>query len=136
MLTLLSPAKSLDFDAPANGLQVSEPRFQPDTRILIKRAKELEAGDLKGLMKISDTLADLNYERFQDMKLSFHSKGSKPCVTAFNGDVYMGLDAASLGKRDLNWAQRRFRSESCRAARNNLPTLPASRTAHLFSSNF
>ncbi len=109
MLTLLSPAKSLDFETPIADLEVSEPRFKKDTRILMKRAKELGADDLKVLMKISDSLAELNHERFQEMKLSFKPKGSKPCVLAFTGDVYMGLDAATLGKRDLNWAQKRVR---------------------------
>ena len=60
-------------------------------------------------MKLSQPLGELNFERFQDMKLKSSEKNGKPCVLAFQGDVYKGLDAASLSKRDLKWAQGRLR---------------------------
>ena len=43
------------------------------------------------------------------MALPFTSDNSKPCLLAFRGDVYRGLDASSLSKRDLKWAQGRLR---------------------------
>jgi len=36
-------------------------------------------------------------------------ENAKPCVLAFQGDVYKGLNAATLSESDLEWAQSRLR---------------------------
>ena len=54
-------------------------------------------------MSISDKLADLNYQRFQAFDPACDD-GLQAAI-AFDGDVYMGLDARSLDKPALNWAQ-------------------------------
>lgn len=109
MLTLLSPAKSLDFSPAPAGLKTTQPRFEEDIEVLLKRCKRLTVRSLRELMSISQPLGELNRQRFQEMELPFTEANSKACILAFQGDVYKGLDAASLGKRDLNWAQRRLR---------------------------
>ena len=109
MITLLSPAKSLDLSAPPEGLPVSRPRFESDIEVLMKRCKKLTVAELAKLMSLSQPLAELNHQRFQDMKLPFTPENAKPCVLAFRGDVYRRLDAGSLSKRDLKWAQSRVR---------------------------
>ena len=109
MLTLLSPAKTLDFESAAEGLPTTEPRFEEDIEILLKRCKKLTVAEIRKLMKISQPLAELNHERFQDMRLPFTAGNSKPSLLAFRGDVYRGLDATTLNKRDLKWAQSRLR---------------------------
>ena len=43
------------------------------------------------------------------MSLPFTPATAKPCVLAFTGDVYKKLDAASLSKRDLRYAQDHLR---------------------------
>ena len=109
MLPLLSPAKSLDLSAPEIDLPVTRPQLEADVAALIRRCKELDVATLRQLMKLSQPLGELNYERFQEMTLKLDSKRARPCVLAFQGDVYKGLDAASLSKRDLKWAQGRLR---------------------------
>lgn len=109
MLTLLSPAKSLDFSPAPRALSTSEPRFQYDTQVLLKRCKKLGVRSLRNLMDLSQPLAELNRQRFQDMSPAFDEANAKASVLAFTGDVYKGLDAASLGKRDLAWAQNHIR---------------------------
>lgn len=109
MLTLLSPAKSLDFSPVREGLPLTEPRFEHDIEVLMKRCKTLSVNSLKKLMSLSQPLAELNRERFQEMALPFTPGNSKPCLLAFQGDVYKGLDAASLNKRDLKYAQNHLR---------------------------
>jgi len=109
MLTLLSPAKSLDLSPPPEGLPLTVPRFEQDIEILMKRCKKLTVAELAKLMSLSQPLAELNRQRFQDMRLPFTTENSKPCVLAFQGDVYKKLDASSLSKRDLKWAQSRVR---------------------------
>jgi len=109
VLTLLSPAKSLDFSPAPKGLPATEPRFARDIEVLLARCKRLGVGSLRKLMSLSQPLAELNRERFQEMRLPFTPENSKPCLLAFQGDVYKGLDAASLSRRDLRYAQDHLR---------------------------
>lgn len=108
MLTLLSPAKTLDFDFSVDGLPTTEPGFQEDIQVLLERCRQLGVTSLQELMGLSQSLAELNHQRFQEMSLPFTPENSKPCVLAFRGDVYRGLDAASLSKENLQWAQGRL----------------------------
>lgn len=109
MLTLLSPAKSLDFSPLAVDLPATRPQLEDDVAALIRRCKQLDVATLRQLMKLSKPLGELNYERFQKMSWPFTQDNAKPCLLAFQGDVYKGLDAATLSKRDLKWAQGRLR---------------------------
>ncbi|MCP4200894.1 MAG: peroxide stress protein YaaA [bacterium] len=109
MLTLLSPAKTMDFSTAPKRLPATKPQFGKDIAVLLERCKKLDAASLQKLMKLSEPLAELNYERFQAMRLPFTDKNSKLCLLAFQGDVYRKLDAASLSKRDLRWAQNHIR---------------------------
>lgn len=109
MLTLLSPAKNLD-EAPVNlALPVTAPAFQDAAAELARIAKTKSAQDLKDLMHISDNLAELNVERFQSFVLNGRSNSAKPAMLTFNGDVYGGLDAGTLGVDALAFAQDHIR---------------------------
>ena len=105
MLMLLSPAKNMNFDPAAPNLKASKPQFSKDTAELSGVTKTLTRARLKSLMKISDNLADLNYERFQAFKSSGKPTSAKQAALAFNGDVYLGLEASSLSEKDLDFAQ-------------------------------
>lgn len=110
MLTLLSPAKTLDFaSAIPDELPLTTPRFEMDTRILAQRCQEFDVEALRALMSLSEPLAELNHGRFQTMTWPFTPDNARPCVLAFQGDVYKRLDAASLSGDDLVWAQDRLR---------------------------
>ncbi len=109
MHTIISPAKALDFSPVANGMAATQPRLIKDTALLLETCKTLEESDLRKLMSLSDSLAQLNHARFQDMDLPLTPENAKPCLLAFQGDVYKGLDAASLDDDDLSWAQERLR---------------------------
>ena len=62
--------------------------------------------DLSKMMSISSSLAELNFERFQDWTVPFTPDNARPAVLAFNGDTYHGLDAAnSFSERDYTHAQ-------------------------------
>ncbi len=109
MLTLLSPAKTLDFSPAPEGLPATQPQFEKDIAVLMKRCKKLGVPTLRKLMSLSQPLADLNRQRFQEMSLPFTPENAKPSLLAFQGDVYKGLDAASLTEADLGWAQGHLR---------------------------
>lgn len=105
MLILLSPAKSLDYDTPATTGRHTLPQFIDESAALIEVLKPYTPAQLASLMDLSDALSTLNVARYAAWKPKFTSANSKQAVLAFNGDVYEGLDAASLRPTDLDWAQ-------------------------------
>ena len=110
MLILLSPAKNLNFDPSPEGLEMTKPTLFSQTKILAEETRKLSRGDIQGLMGISDKLADLNYERFQSFKKTALPAGAKQAALAFNGEVYSGLDAASLSEDDFSFAQEHYQT--------------------------
>jgi uncharacterized protein len=106
MLFLLSPAKSLDYDTPvAKDLPHTQPQFIPQATELISILKTQSPQQIAQLMDLSDPLSALNVARYQAWSPKFTAKNSRQAILAFNGDVYEGLDARSLGADDLQWAQ-------------------------------
>lgn len=103
MLIVLSPAKALDFSAPPVSAPLTTPQLGSETAELSKVTKKLRAADLKRLMSLSDSLAKLNRERFQAFDPA--SEEGLQAAFAFNGDVYAGLQARTLDKKGLAWAQ-------------------------------
>ncbi len=109
MLTVISPAKSLNFESPSSNTKTSKPRFLTESQQIISQIKQLAPQDIASLMKLSDKLALLNYDRFQKFQTPFTKKNSKACIYAFKGDVYQGLDAETLDIDDLDYAQQHLR---------------------------
>ncbi len=111
MLAIISPAKTLDFtDNSLCKLKTTEPEFIKESNSLNKTLKCLEPSDLASLMKISDKLAELNHRRNLEWKINTKNhQDSKAALLAFRGDVYQGLDAGSLGTKELQRAQKHLR---------------------------
>ena len=105
MLFLLSPAKSLDYDTPAQVSTHTQPLFTRQSAALIDILKTKSPQDISGLMKLSDALSGLNVARYQAWSKKFTTENSKQSVLAFNGDVYEGLNAKTLKAAQLDWAQ-------------------------------
>lgn len=106
MLILLSPAKSLDYDTPLpERLAHTLPQFIAQSTVLIEVLRQKSPQDIASLMKISDPLAALNVARYQAWTPEFSSANARQAVLAFNGDVYEGLQARTLTRADLAWAQ-------------------------------
>ena len=105
MLFLISPAKSLDYDNPWEGVTPTQPLFVERSAQLIELLRRKKPADLSQLMGISDALANLNAARYKAWSRQFTPQNAKPAVLAFNGDVYEGLAAATLKPKQLEWAQ-------------------------------
>ncbi|MDT8998997.1 peroxide stress protein YaaA [Paucibacter sp. APW11] len=108
MLFLLSPAKSLDYETPVPAdvqSLATQPLFVKEAQALIKLLRKQTPRQIAELMDLSDALAALNVGRYQAWEPKFDAETSKPCVLAFNGDVYDGLQARTLKLDDLQWAQ-------------------------------
>lgn len=85
------------------------PIFLDQSAQLIDRLRKYRKGRLGKLMKISDALAELNVSRNLEWNASFTVDNARPTIQAFRGDVYIGLDADSMTKRDLVFAQKHLR---------------------------
>jgi len=109
MITVISPAKSLDFEAPLATKQKSQPQFLSQSEGLIEQLKALAPQDIASLMKLSEKLALLNFDRYQSFNTPFTPDNARQAVLAFRGDVYQGLDADSLTGDDFKFAQKHLR---------------------------
>ncbi len=108
-MILLSPAKTLDFESKSPMEEYSELLFPEKAEYLSGKLKKMSARKLKSMMDISEDLAQLNAKRYQDWSLPFNSKNAKQAVYAFQGDVYLGMEAENFSKTVMNYAQDHLR---------------------------
>ena len=106
---LLSPAKTLDYETPATTKIFSIPDYLGKSSELVKVLKQKSFLDLMELMQVSQKIAELNVERFNQWKLPFSTENAKQAVLAFKGDVYTGLDASALSENRLAYTQSHLR---------------------------
>ncbi len=104
MLTLLSPAKKITVRQAPPGVRSTHPVLLDEAKTLARIAKTLSRAQIRQLMGVSDSLAELTHARFAALDLD-HPELGAPAVLSFAGDVYRGLDAASLDADDLAFAQ-------------------------------
>ncbi len=109
LVTIISPAKKLDYSPIEKNLDSTVPGLLAHSNELIKYLKSLNPQEVSSLMGLSDKLGALNYERFQEWETPFTKSNSKQAILAFKGDVYQGLDAESLSETELIWAQKHVR---------------------------
>jgi cytoplasmic iron level regulating protein YaaA (DUF328/UPF0246 family) len=105
MLLLLSPAKTLDYERAIPPVEPTTPKFAARALELIGALRRHDADGIAALMDLSPALAELNVGRYRDFSARHTARNSRPAVYAFDGDVYGGLDAASLDADDIAWAQ-------------------------------
>lgn len=109
MLTVISPAKTLDYDTPPVTSRHTLPQYLDDSQALILQLRELSPQQIGELMHLSDKLSGLNAARFGSWTPDFTTTNAKQALLAFKGDVYTGLDAESLSEDDFSYAQDHLR---------------------------
>ena len=110
MLTLLSPAKSLDYESKVPTTKHTEPRMLDDAVALIDVMRTKPADEVAEMMSISLELAELNVQRYAEFSTPFTMRNARQAAFAFDGDVYRGMDArGSMDGRDLAEAQKTIR---------------------------
>ncbi len=108
MIIVISPSKTLDFSP--NSFQIhTQPRQLEHSQELIETAKQLSLNELADLMKISEKLSQLNWQRYQDFQQPFTLDNSKQALLAFKGDVYGGIDSGNYTEEDFAFAQKHLR---------------------------
>ena len=107
MLLLLSPAKTLDLQPPTG--PHSQPRLLAHTQELADQLRDYSPEQLGSLMKVSDKLAALNHERYQNFRQPFTPENASHAVSAFRGDVYQDLEADTFTEEQRTFADRHLR---------------------------
>ena len=101
MKIVISPAKSLNFESSLPTDQYTNPDFLEESKVLNTILQKKSPKALSELMRISDKLGELNWQRNQAWELPFTTDNARPAVYAFNGDVYNGLDAYTIPQEKL-----------------------------------
>jgi len=109
MLMVISPAKTLDFESPLATKRYTQPTLLDESQKLIAVARQLSPADISSLMHISDKLAVLNAERFNDWQPDFTPDNARQAILAFKGDVYTGLQAETFSEAAFDFAQQHLR---------------------------
>lgn len=108
MIVLISPAKTLDWSTTDISFN-SQPDFQKETNELVGIMKKKNKNDIRDLMKVSDNIAALNEERYQQFVDKFTLGNSKQALLAFKGDVYTKIDVDGFSKQEFEFAQKNLR---------------------------
>ncbi len=108
MLMVISPAKTLDYSG-ADYPHFTTPAVLEHSEQLVEELRTYDPPKLSSLMKISDKLANLNYERYQDFQAPFTPENAKQALLVFKGDVYKGINVENYDDEDLAFAQAHLR---------------------------
>ncbi|MDR7343307.1 cytoplasmic iron level regulating protein YaaA (DUF328/UPF0246 family) [Pantoea alhagi] len=109
MLMVISPAKTLDYTTPLATTRYTQPALLEKSQQLINVARDLSPAQIASLMSISDKLALLNAQRFNDWQPDFTPDNARQAILAFKGDVYTGLQAETFSEADFDFAQQHLR---------------------------
>ena len=106
-MIVISPAKNLNTNLESLDHKSSSPKLNLKTKKLIKLLKELNLIEVKSLMKVSDSLANLNFKRIEEFDKSQNLH--KPAAFLFSGDTFNGLSIRSFDGNLINKAQKTLR---------------------------
>ena len=107
MLILVSPAKTLDYETELDVKDFSVAPLLSDSELLIKELQQKNPDDLSSLMGLSEKLSLLNFDRNMNWRRPTKpSDSARQAIFAFKGDVYQGLDASSLSKSEIKYANK------------------------------
>lgn len=109
MLSVISPAKTLDFESPCPPHRATGADYLDASGELIAVLRKMTRGQLQELMGISAPLAEVNFRRFKEWKRPFTEDNARAALFAFKGDVYTGLTLDSYSRADLQFAQSHLR---------------------------
>jgi cytoplasmic iron level regulating protein YaaA (DUF328/UPF0246 family) len=104
MILVISPSKTMTFEGPQYP-DFTLPALLDQSRQLVEVLKKLSPPQIGKLMHVSDKLAQLNWQRYQDFTIPFNPGNARQALLAFKGDVYSGLGAKTFSDTDLTFAQ-------------------------------
>ena len=109
VLTVLSPAKTLDYETRVPTNKHSQPRLLDEAEHLIDEMVRRSPDDVATLMHLSPELAKLNVERYSSWERDHRAGRARQAILAFRGDVYLGMQPERFDARDFTEAQKALR---------------------------
>jgi cytoplasmic iron level regulating protein YaaA (DUF328/UPF0246 family) len=106
MKIIISPAKKLDIENGAVN-KLMQFNFAKEASVLVKTLQNKSVKEIKQLMSLSDNLAMLNCQRYQQW--TFSNLKTYHAILMFNGDVYQGIKADSFNKSEMHFAEMNLR---------------------------
>lgn len=108
MISIISPAKSMDFNSEAPCAEFTNLPQNSKTNLIISKLQSLSQDQIAKIMGVSTKIAELNYQRFQN----FENLPEKQALFAYTGDVYKNIDSFSFTNKELQFAQKHLRIAS------------------------
>lgn len=105
MISVISPAKSMNFADPSRSNTSSQVIESKEMTKTLQTLKELSIKNIMKSMKVSEKIAELNYDRFQN----FETLPEKQAIYAYSGDVYNNIDTKTLNENSLRFSQEHLR---------------------------
>lgn len=106
MIIVISPAKSQNFETATAKYQFTQPIFKDQITKLVNTLKHYEIDEIEKLMKISPKLAEEVFAKHNNFDpKNYNESNSKAVIFTFSGDVYKGLEADTLDKETIEYAQ-------------------------------
>lgn len=109
MITILSPAKTLNMDKNNISKIYTQPIFVEEALELMGELRKYSPPEMEGLLKINEDLAELNFMRHAMWKKEHDLSNSKQAILAYHGAVYQGLRAETFDEDQLDYAQQHVR---------------------------
>lgn len=107
MISIISPAKGFIKIPLAYDIKSSDAIFKDETKNLIDILQQFSIEEISSLMKTSEQISLLNYNRFKNFynnNLQEHN-----ALLYINGEAFKGIDASTLNDKDLLFAQDNLR---------------------------
>jgi cytoplasmic iron level regulating protein YaaA (DUF328/UPF0246 family) len=90
VLSVLSPAKTLDYETQPTTRKSTQPLFIDEAASLIGQAQTMNPEDIQALMGVSANIAALNHERFMNWQPNFSLQNAKQAVLALKATSTRG----------------------------------------------
>lgn len=105
-IAITSPAKSLDYETEyETSIKPTAPVFIKNANKIAKALKNFDTGGIKDILNVSEKLAELNYNRYQE----WSNLETKPAILAYNGDIYKQFDSNSFNAKQECYIQKHLR---------------------------
>ena len=105
MKIIISPAKTMNSDPDAFPV-AGMPEFLEEAKTLLAQLRQYDGAALKALLRCSDTLAALNYRRYQEMELE---RGLTPALFAYEGLQYRHMAPTAFTETEYRYLQEHLR---------------------------
>ena len=109
MITVISPAKKLDYQSEVCTEEFTIPEGLDRSALLVNKLRKTSKKKIGELMDLSKNLVELNTDRYAKWTDDFSEGETRQALLAFSGDVYQGMKNTELSETDVKFAQDHLR---------------------------